>query len=83
MSVPTALATLHSAHTLANHLRSAVAVQVVILDLKVFAQRNKNVKRMLVCVLVRETAHAHRESHWQVKRVEGRLVDDNEMMLLE
>lgn len=68
---------------LANDLGVAVAVQEIVLDLKVLAQRNQNTLCRLKVLAVGHAGHIHGERDREVERVEGGLVRDDELVLVE
>ena len=65
---------------LSDEFRSTVAVEEVVLDLEVLAEREEDVERGLVRVRVRDAREVHRERDGEVERVEGRLVDNDQVV---
>jgi hypothetical protein len=68
---------------LANDLWVSIAVQVVVLNLKVFAHLEQNRQRCCERLVVGVPRHGHCQRHRQVERVERRLVLDNLLVELD
>lgn len=66
--------------TLSNHFGCSIAVEVIVLHLKVLSQRQKNVQCLLVQCFLLDAHHSHSQSDREIKGVEGGLIDDNEVV---
>lgn len=83
VDVPGALVVENVGADLANLLRGTITVEEVVLNLEVLAHGEENVEGLLVEGFVGDTGHAHGEGDGEVERVEGSLVDDDEVVLLQ
>ena len=68
---------------LADGFGAAVGVEVVVLDLEVFAQRDQDVAGLTQVQVRGQLEIVQRERDGQVEAVEGGFVDDDELMLAE
>lgn len=80
---PRALVVLDVGSDLANDLRVAEVVQVVILDLEVLTQRDQNIVSLLKILLAGQLQVVQSKSDRQVEAVVGGLVGNNEHVLLQ
>lgn len=75
---PRAFVILDVGANLPDRLRSSVCVKIVILDLKVFAQRNENIVGLTEVEVGGELKVMEGESDWEIKAVIGGFIDDDE-----
>lgn len=80
---PRALVVEDISSNLANVLGVAVAVEVIILDLEVLAERDKDGSSSLQILLGGNTGHVHGEGDGEVEGVVGSLVNDDKLVLVE
>jgi hypothetical protein len=65
---------------LANELGRAVTIEVIVLDLEVFAEGNEDLLGVIEEFGVGYTGHVHTECDRKVEGVEGSFVNDDELM---